>query len=244
MAARQGTRQLFTRAGEVLEAALAARPDIYEEATVCSSCCRMLSNVIRSAFASIATHAAQRKLISRATKGKDSMQSLLECALASPRITRLIAQEAGRIRTLDFRSCQQLSDAPLLNVLAACTQLQRFMVSYAPGTDNGKQITDESVLALAKHCPNLTEVVLQNCVNLTDNAVKYVSRTYTYTHGSPIPVPYRTVDSAVLAASARTLENLSLKGVPDVRLFVRLYAHQRLAAHRCAAAEPAGVQVA
>lgn len=45
------------------------------------------------------------------------MQSLLECALKSPRITRLIAQEAGRIRTLDFRSCRHLVDAPLLNVL-------------------------------------------------------------------------------------------------------------------------------
>lgn len=160
----------------------------------------------------------QRKLISRATKGKDSMQSLLECALASPRITRLIAQEAGRIRTLDFRSCQHLSDAPLLNVLAACTQLQRFMVSYAPGTDNGKQITDESVLALAKHCPNLSEVVLQNCVNLTDNAVKYAPRVTTPHRHMLCAYLCLTVHSAVLAASARTLENLSLKGVPDVRL--------------------------
>lgn len=165
----------------------------------------------------------QRKLISRATKGKDSMQSLLECALASPRITRLIAQEAGRIRTLDFRSCQHLSDAPLLNVLAACTQLQRFMVSYAPGTDNGKQITDESVLALAKHCPNLSEVVLQNCVNLTDNAVKYAPRVTTPHRHMLCAYLCLTVHSAVLAASARTLENLSLKGVPDVRLLRTLY---------------------
>lgn len=145
----------------------------------------------------------QRKLISRATKGKDSMQSLLECALASPRITRLIAQEAGRIRTLDFRSCQHLSDAPLLNVLAACTQLQRFMVSYAPGTDNGKQITDESVLALAKHCPNLTEVVLQNCVNLTDNAVKYVT---TQTHAVRLPVPLQCQQCCVSSKCAHPRE--------------------------------------
>ena len=35
VAARQGTKQLFSRAGEVLEAALKARPDIYEPASVC-----------------------------------------------------------------------------------------------------------------------------------------------------------------------------------------------------------------
>ena len=103
------------------------------------------------------------------------MQSLLECALTSPRVTRLITQEAGRIKVLDFRGCQQLCDAPLLNVLAACSHLEKFFVSYAPTTDNGKQITNDSVLALAKHCPNLQEIVLQNCVNISDVSVKYVT---------------------------------------------------------------------
>ena len=50
--------------------------------------------------------------------------------------------------------------------------MERFYVSYAPTTDNSKQITDESVIALSRYCPLLKEVVLQNCVNLTDNAVK------------------------------------------------------------------------
>jgi len=39
LALRQSTKQLFDRAGEVLEAALAARPDIYEEATVHDAYC-------------------------------------------------------------------------------------------------------------------------------------------------------------------------------------------------------------
>ncbi len=96
---------------------------------------------------------------------------LVELRLSNLRLTddalRAIAQHLPKLHRLDLDESPGISDAGVIELAQKCTALKDLNLC-------GTSITDAAITAIATNCGDLEELVLQNCENLTDAALRVV----------------------------------------------------------------------
>ena len=76
----------------------------------------------------------------------------------------------SKLRTLNLRGCENITDARVSEVARRCSNLQTLNLTCC------KNITDASVMEVARRCSNLHTLNLKECENITDASVLEVAR--------------------------------------------------------------------
>ncbi|KAG0349787.1 Dynein regulatory complex subunit 6, partial [Gamsiella multidivaricata] len=83
----------------------------------------------------------------------------------------LIVDRCQYLKTIDLSYCRQLTDLGLLSVAKFCRRNLR--VLHLTGN---LKMTNASLLAVAKHCPQIQKLFLAECSQITDAALEWIAR--------------------------------------------------------------------